>query len=158
MSMPDYLNGEEYYSRLRANRDLALKKSKSFGNRKNLGKLSWGMAHASWRTEDDGAARLSDEGMRYGHTTLTKIKPTTLMLYEPGEGAFELVEYKMDLDDIYTIDVYRTIIVHGTFKAIAQFEAAKFKERRLGLQHPSRSDRVKIFEEMERGATGLYLP
>lgn len=157
MSMPISMYGNEYLEHLRNFRDKALIESHWLGRRKNIGGFSFGIAHAQWITEEGGTAHLIDDGLRYKNTTITRLMPTTLRIYNAlGESGLELVTYKMDIDDIGCIDIYHNLIFDGSFREIAKAEIFKRADSKHGLSDPTDEQREFLYTEMQRGATGLY--
>jgi hypothetical protein len=157
MSLPISLHGNEYLEHLRNFRDLAFDESSWLGKRNRIGHFIFGIAHAHWQTEEGGTAHLTEEGLRYKNTNITRIMPTTLRLYNaPGETGIELITFRMDLDDIGCIDIFRNLITSGTFREVAKAEMYKRADKKHGLSEPTDEQRELLYTEMERGATGLY--
>lgn len=157
MSLPISLHGNEYLEHLRGFRDSALIESHWIGKRRSVGGFTFGIAHAQWMTEEGGIAHLTDEGLRRKNTTMTKLMPTTLrLLHSPGEKGIEVVTFRMDIDDIGSIDIYRNLITSGSFREIAKAELHKRADRKHGLSEPTDEQRELLYTEMQRGATGLY--
>lgn len=157
MSLPFSVHSREYLERLSHLRDIALEESHWFGMRRSIGNFTLGAAHARWRTEEGGIAHLIDEGLRHKRTSVTKLLPTTLRLMNsPGVRGVEVVTYKMELDDIGSIEIYRNLITKATLLEVAKAELHKRAERRLELDRPTVEQREQLYEEMERGASGLY--
>lgn len=142
---------------MREFRDAALIESHWLGRRRRIGGFTFGIARARWRTENDGTAHLIDEGLRHNDTVITPLMPTTLRLYNsPGESGREVVTYKMDIDEIGCIDIYRNLITAGTLREIAKAELYRRADRKHGLSEPTDEQRELLYTEMQRGATGLY--
>lgn len=157
MDLPISLHGNEYFEHLRSFRDTALIESQWLGKRRAVGGFIFGIAHAKWRTEENVTAQLTEDGLRYKNTALTRMKPTTLrLLNSPSDNGFELVTFKMDLDDIGIIDIYRNLITSGSFREIAKAELHQRVDRRHGLSMPTDEQREQLYFEMQRGASGLY--
>lgn len=157
MSLPISLYGNEYLEHLRGFRDRALVESRWMGKRRNIGRFSVGIAHAQWRAENGGIAHLTDEGVRLKGATIFKYLPTTLeIISPPAETGFEVVTYKMDIDDIGRIDIYRNLMSSGSFKEIALAELHRRADRKYGLSDPTDEQRELLYTEMQRGSTGLY--
>lgn len=97
-----------------------------------------------------------DEGIRYGNSSL-KLYPTTLrLLHHPGETGIEAVTFKMDIDDIGCIAVYRNMISTGSFLEVMRAELSHRADSKHDLSRPTDDDREFLYSEMQRGATGLY--
>ena len=142
---------------MREYRDSALIESHWLGRRRNIGGFTFGIAHAQWQAEEGGTAHLIDEGLRHKSTTMTKLIPTTLrILNSPGETGFEVVTFRMDIDDIGCIDIYHNLITNGSFVEIAKAELHKRADSKHGLSEPTNEQRELLYTEMQRGATGLY--
>jgi hypothetical protein len=156
MDVPISLHGNEYYEHLREYRDAALQESNWRGRRKRLGKFTFGIAHAQWHTEDDGLAYLTDEGLRYGSSTVWPVYPTKLHIIERIHTSHHITEFKMDVDDIGMIDVRTYALVDITMRELVKAEVAGWSERRHGLQEPSDDQRELLSVEMQRGASGMY--
>lgn len=157
MNLPDSLYGNEYYENLRYFRDEALVESQWFGRRKKIGSLTLGIARSKWKTDDGGIAYLVDEGIRFGSVNLTNYLPTTLRIAsEPYKSGREITTFRMDIDDIGQIEIYKSIIADGSFRDIIRTEMQKRIEKRHELNIPTDEQRELIYTEMQRGATGLY--
>lgn len=155
MSTPESLHDQNYLDQLARFRNEALAYS-SYGCRRQIGKISFGSADVLWHTESDGSALLTERGLRFGSIALFNSFPTILKILDPAEHGSMFTEYKMDIDDIGTINVHRTIVDSASSRSILRFEAAKFKERQHDLDIPTDSDRLLLYQEMERAASGLY--
>ncbi|MDB5163901.1 MAG: hypothetical protein JWS12_519 [Candidatus Saccharibacteria bacterium] len=156
MSLPFSLHGNQYLEHLRVYRDAALVESHWMGRRKRLGRFTFGTAYAQWQTEEGGAAHLIDQGLRNGTSPLT-LKPTILrLLHHPGETGIEVVTFKMDIDDIGCIDIYRNMVISGSFREMARIVFPSRVDDKLGLSQPTDDDRELLYKEMQRGATGLH--
>ncbi len=157
MSLPISLHGNTYLEHLRDYRDVALVESNMMGKRRRVGAFTLGIAHAQWQTEDGARAHLIEAGIRYRNSNLTKIRPTTLRLTSfPAETGLEVVTFKMDIDDIGCIAVYRNMITSGSFREVARAELANRADNLHDLSDPTDEDREMLYTEMQRGATGLY--
>jgi hypothetical protein len=158
MSLPESLHSQEYLDQLVDLRDAALRESNYYGRRRQLGRLSYGEANALWRNESGGSTFLQDRGIRFGKVSLLiNPHPTTLMIFDHHDnGLSELTEFRMDLDVIESIEVYRTMFTSASFTDVFKYKMAQRQERRLDFVNPADEDRVRLYEEMQRGATGLY--
>jgi hypothetical protein len=157
MSLPISLHGNEFLEQLRDLRNTALIESHWMGKRRRIGGFTFGVARAQWQTEEDGTAHLIDEGLRHNEKTIIKFMPTTLRLFNfPGESGFEVVTYRMDIDDVGCIDIYRNLITDGSFREIASAELHKRADRKHGLSEPTDEQRELLYTEMQRGASGIF--
>lgn len=157
MSFPISLHGGEYLEHLRDFRDSALIESHWLGKRRNIGGFTFGIAHAQWLAEEGGTVHLVDEGLRHKRTTITKLMPTTLRIANsPGESGLEVVTFKMDIDDIGCLEIYRNLITDGSFVEFAKADLYKWADRKHGLFNPTDEQRELLYTEMQRGATGLF--
>lgn len=157
MSLPSSLHGNEYLEHLRRFRDSAFVESHWIGRRRSIGGFAFGVAQTQWVTEEGGVAHLIEEGLRYKGTALTRLMSTTLrLIHSPGEKGMEMVTFRMDIDDIGYIDVYRNLIIDGSFREIISAELHKRADRRHGLSVPTDEQRELLYTEMQRGASGLY--
>lgn len=156
MSLPFSVHSATYLEHVHDFRDAALENSRWIGRRKRLGQFTYGIAHAHWQTEENGSAHLIDEGLRYKHSNL-KLYPTTLRVYHPGNvNGFELTTFRMDVDDIGCIEVSRNLIVKGTMLEVARAAISNRQDRLIGLTRATGEDRELLYNEMQRGATGIY--
>lgn len=157
MSAPERLHSIEYYQELRDLRDQALVNSNLYGVRKKIGSFVFGYASARWRTEDNARAFLREEGIRFRDVTLTRIYPTTLDIFRSyGRNSTELTTYKMDIDDIGTINVYRTMLTENLLNDAFLSVINRPFEDKNDFTNPTDEDRENLFLEMERGASGQY--
>lgn len=156
MSLPISLHSNEYLEHLREFRDRALVESRWIGRRRSIGGFTFGTALARWQTDDGGTTSLADVGLRYKHTTLTKLMPTTLCTsYRRGEAGVEVVTFMMDID-VGHIEIYRNMITRGSFREILNTELHRRADGRHELSDPTDEQREFLYLEMQRGSTGLY--
>lgn len=154
MSLPIGLHSNKYLERLRDFRDQAFDESHWLGTRRRIGGFTFGQSRAEWQSETGGFAYLIDEGLRYKGNTVSKLLPTTLRLYNSqNEYGLEVVTFKMDIDDVGCIDIYRNMITNGSFREIARAELSKRADRKHGLSELTDEDRELLYTEMQRGAT-----
>ncbi len=67
-----------------------------------------------------------------------------------------MTSFKVDVDDIKLVSVARSMILEGSFKEVVKIELARRKESKLGLNVATDEDRIMLYEELKRGASGLY--
>lgn len=159
MSLPNSLHGNEYWENLSTLRDKALVNSNVCGRRRRIGKLAFGHANAQWVAESGGTTCLDDEGLRIGDTTLLNLRPTTMRIFDKhGPEGTEVVTFKMDIDDIGDIEVFRHMIISASFLEVVRTEMSKRADRRHDMAVPTDEELTLIYTEMERGASGLYVP
>ncbi len=89
--------------------------------------------------------------------TLNKLYPTTLRIFNGDwENGFAVTSYRMDLDENGIICINHGMIIQGTVRELLRMDFMSKAESRYGLDFPTREDREYLYEEMRRGATGLY--
>ena len=159
MAFPDNLDSRSYYEQLVVLRDDALRRSYWFGGRTQLGALSFGLAAAYWRAEDGGTAILTDRGLRLGNNTPWVLRPTVLRLSrtqstDPGLG--ESTEFRMELDDLGMIDVYRNLTTSRFVRDGIRAALSRRGDRRHELSVPTDEDLALVYLELQRGASGAY--
>lgn len=141
-------------------RDEALVQSHWLGSRFKLGALAVGRSEAMWRTEDNGLADLVLSGVIYKGVRIgLRNYSTFLRIWSSIKDVRigHIIEFKMDLDDLQTIDVHETSIDNGGFvMGMAKFQLAKPYELRSGLSAPSQDQLDLLMSEMYRGASGEY--
>ncbi len=157
-NLPFSLYGNTYFEHLREFRDRALVESNLYGQRRRIGNFTFGIAQAEWQTEDGSTAHLLEGGLRYKSTNVTNPLPTTLRIYNHsgGDVGLELITFKMDIDDVYHIDIYHNLITSGSFQELAKGELSRRRERQHSLATPTTEQREYVYTELSRGATGLY--
>jgi hypothetical protein len=159
MPLPNSLHGNEYWENLSTLRDEALVNSNAYGQRRRVGRLAFGHAHAQWEAETGGAVHLDDEGVRIGDTTLLNFHPTTMRIFDNhGSEGTEVVTFRMDIDDIGDIEVFRHMITSASFLEVVRNEMSKRADRRHDMAVPTDEELTLVYTEMERGASGLYAP
>lgn len=157
MPLPNSLHGKEYWENLSTLRDEALVNSKVYGQRRRIGRLAFGHAHAQWQAETGGTIHLDDEGVRIGDTTLLNFYPTTMQLFDShGSQGTEVVTFRMDIDNIGRIEVFRHMITSASFLEVVRAEMGKHADRRHDLAVPTDGELAFVYTEMERGASGQY--
>lgn len=156
-NIPEHLHSEQYYEGLRDLRDTALDESHYSGRRKKIGGFTFGVANAKWKTERGGEAELIDRGLRFKNTTLINTRPTTLLLFEGSkEMGFEITRFEMDVDDIGTIYVYQNLVTDTVVRDLIRAEIYRRADRQHDLANPTEEQRVFLYTEMQRGASGMY--
>ncbi len=151
-----YVHGNEYYADLKEFRDQALVESNWIGERKRMGIFTYGIAHASWHSEDGSSIHLVEKGLRIGDSPM-KLYPTTLRVTDTSEEleGIEVITYRMDLDDVGVIEMFRNMFYKASMKEAVKSEMSRRTERKHGLEQLSDEDRVFLYCELQRGATGL---
>lgn len=157
MSLPNSLHGNEYWENLATLRDEALVNSNVYGRRRRLGKLAFGHACAQWDAESGGTAYLDDQGVQIGDTTLLDLHPTTMRLFDNHtQRGTEVVTFRMDINGIGDIEVFRHMITSASFLEVIRTEISKRADRRHDMAVPTDEELALVYTEMERGASGLY--
>ena len=146
------------FEKLRDNRDLALKASHLTGHRRDIGRLSVGRVVATWRSDLNGEAYLEHKGIMYDNTPIavTSYLPTVLMIAQNLGNCCALVTFRMDIDDLNIIEVYRNIITRSSPKEVIAARGAARDDSSHFLTSPNDDDYMLLYEQMERGASGSY--
>jgi hypothetical protein len=156
MYIPD-LYGNEYLGRLQEYRDKSLVESYWRGRRHRIGKFTCGLVQAKWLAEDGMVAHLTDQGWRFNNVTLSFNYPTTLYIYDAFKSAdIEFTTFEMDIDDSGRIEVYHNMLKDGSFRGILRADMAKRAVRQSGQSEPLRDDCIRLYSELQRGASGVY--
>ncbi len=152
------LHGRDYFDDLQKFRDMALEESHWEGRRKRIGKFTYGIVHAQWESETGGRAHLLEEGIRSSdRRCLNRAYPTTLELYDHGDNGEGTLMTRFSIDDsIGLVKVFRALIVKPSIWKMPGLEIAQKIESRHKLDDPTDSDRILLYEEMKRGASGMY--
>jgi hypothetical protein len=150
----------EFYNRLTGLRDTALEASYDRGFRANIGGAILSNIHAGWQLEDGGIARLHQVGTQLGEALLPSM-PTCLDLYAKDQAdtaRVEVTEYRMALEREY-VEVYRAVVrpnEDSLVKWTATILRGRYLTRKYGMEVPEQDDLVRLHNELERGASGVY--
>ena len=156
MALPKSLYSNEYYNNMSQLRDEALVRSNMYGSRRRIGKLVLGSAEAQWTTYDSSTAILYDRGIRVGNETLWRRFPTTLVFYDSyGHAGTLVTRYCMDLDGVNCINVDSHILKTDGSGDMAPIPQRADDDGR-DFQKPTKQQRIRIYEELERGASGAH--
>lgn len=74
----------------------------------------------------------------------------------PGSAGTEVVTFKMELDNIGDIEVFRNIITSASLAEIIRAKMSKHADRRHDMTIPTNEELALAYNEMERGASGIY--
>lgn len=161
MDRPNYYT-PAFRERFRYLRDQALLNSPYMGQRRKLGKLSFGTARAEWRSEDDGRAVFTDTGLRNqeelvmpGKTELMMYNSVTVGHEEAGKFLTKVTFFRIYLD-IGTVSAHNQFYTSGSSREYFRGEFAKRRERKHQLDYPTDEELDLLYSEMLRGASGLY--
>jgi hypothetical protein len=153
-----YVDSNEYYDSLKELKDAALVASQFAGRRRRIGICTFGIATVAWRSEDGGMSALSEKGVVVGKTAPFYVYPTTLHLYgEPYDnGACEMVNFRMELDDVGLIRVTRAMLSAPRWSELVRAKVGALQDAVRTLDWPTNDDSRLLYSELERGASGAY--
>lgn len=155
--IPTCLVSQEYLDKLIGFTEASFDKSYMGGRRRTLGGLVMGRVYAQWRGENDESVLLAEHGVRFRNSVVFPFKPISLHIFEKNpSGQSSITQFEMDLYDVGSIDVYRQLIVDGSLREVIAGRMVRSSEEFYDMNNPTDEDRLLLYRELERGASGLY--
>lgn len=152
---PENLHGDEYFNGLAELQEEAFVHSTQppDGLVLGIGLISVGLSNikARWHSISDGLADLTDTRLIYGSRERSLI-PAVLYVADPeGESGVIMTQYKIDLAR-RIIRVRHSLGPDSTW----QYHRGAKKDSKQGLDVPTDEDLVRLYQELDRGASGDF--